>query len=120
MPIATGIDVISISRIKNAALSKRFLERVFTESELDYSFKKRLPYKHLAGRFAAKEACLKAFTSGLSKGLNLKDIEIVNGEGGRPALRLRSKAEGLLGDGKIFLSIAYSKDTALAFVAIER
>lgn len=116
---SSGIDIISIERIKSAASKKRFLERVFTEGELGYAFGKRLPHRHLAGRFAAKEACLKALSTGLAKGICWKDIEIVNTEGGRPSLVLRSGAKRFLGDRKTFLSISYSGGLAVAFVAIE-
>ncbi len=114
-----GIDVIRISRIRAAAERRGFLERVFTETELCYSFGKKSPYRHLAGRFAAKEACLKALTTVL-EGINWKDIEVVNSEDGSPALEFRAAAKSRLSGGRAFLSIAYTKDLAVASVVVER
>ncbi|MBI5642548.1 MAG: holo-ACP synthase [Deltaproteobacteria bacterium] len=115
--MATGIDVVDIKRIEDASKSERFLKRIFTEEELNYSFNRKFPYRHLAGRFAAKEACVKALTT--VSGFSWKDIEVIHGGSGSPALKLSSGAKRLLGERKIFLSIAYSRAQALAFVAIE-
>ncbi|MBI1912019.1 MAG: holo-ACP synthase [Deltaproteobacteria bacterium] len=115
----TGIDIASIERIKKASGNEKFLKRIFTDSELGYAFSKRLPFKNLAGRFAAKEACLKALTTGLARGLSWQDIEVYNEDDGRPHLRLRSEAKKLLGDRTAHLSISYSRELAIAFVAIE-
>lgn len=114
-----GIDIIPISRIEAAARRSGFLKRVFTETELGYSFKKKAPHKHLAGRFAAKEACLKALTTGLGQGTGWKDIEVVNASDGSPSLKLRSVAKKRLSGRKVFVSIAYTKDLAIASVVIE-
>ena len=118
MALFSGIDVISISRIRNAAKSARFLERVFTRGELDYSFSRRDPHRRLAGRFAAKEACLKALKGSREEPVSLKDIEVVRGDGGRPMLSIGSPAKDLLGGRLAYLSISYSGDIALAFVSI--
>src|SRR3990172_2674012 len=93
MALFSGIDVISISRIRNAAKSARFLERVFTRGELDYAFSRRDPHRHLAGRFAAKEACLKALKGSREAPVSLKDIEVVRGDGGRPMLSIGPPAK---------------------------
>lgn len=116
--VFTGVDLVSIERIREAAEKERFLERVFTERELEYSFGKRLPHRHLAGRFAAKEAFIKAFSS-LGSGIALKDIEVVNSDSGAPCLKPGPKAKALLGERRAFLSISYSKNLAFAFVAIQ-
>ncbi len=114
-----GIDIVPISRIRAAARSDNFLKKVFTETELGYSFKKKAPHKHLAGRFAAKEACLKALTTGFGQGAGWKDIEVVNSRDGSPALKLRSGAKRHLSGRKVFVSIAYTKDLAVATVVVE-
>ena len=69
MIIGTGVDIVEISRIKNAAKKwkKSFLEKIFTDKELEYSNEKTSSYQHLAARFAAKEAVLKALGSGLPR-----------------------------------------------------
>lgn len=117
--ISAGIDVTSIKRLCRAAKRKPFLERVFTEGELGYSFARKDPYRHLAGRFAAKEACCKALGTRMGRGLNLKDIEVVATMEGRPGIVLHSGAKRMLGGRHIFLSIAYSAELAVAFVAVE-
>ncbi|HBG46746.1 MAG TPA: holo-[acyl-carrier-protein] synthase [Deltaproteobacteria bacterium] len=117
MGLHTGIDVVSISRIRDAAARVRFLERVFTPDELRYSFGRRDPYRHLAGRFAAKEACMKALR-GLSPGLGWKDIEVKRDKDGRPGLVLRPEAERLLGKTSALVSISYSGDMAFALVSV--
>ncbi len=114
-----GVDIVPISRIRDAARRAGFLNKVFTEAELGYSLKKRFPHKHLAGRFAAKEACMKALTTGFGGEAGFKDIEVVDSAAGRPALRLRSGAKKRLSGRKVFVSIAYAKDLAIASVVIE-
>jgi holo-[acyl-carrier protein] synthase len=116
---ASGIDMESISRVGAAASRETFLKRVFTRGELEYSMKKRNPERHLAGRFAAKEACAKALGTGISKGVGLKDIEVVNSAEGGPALKLHAGAGEVLGGRKAHLTITYEKDLALALVVIE-
>jgi holo-[acyl-carrier protein] synthase len=105
-----GIDITSIKRIKNAAKDRRFLERVFTERELRRASLRKNPYRHLAGRWAAKEAFFKA--TGLKVRWN--DIEIGNSRNGKPFFRLKSKK--LNG---VHLSIAYEKDLAVGFVSVD-
>ncbi|MBI5492402.1 MAG: holo-ACP synthase [Deltaproteobacteria bacterium] len=116
--VLTGVDLVSIERIRAASGRERFLARVFTEKELEYSFGKRLPYRHLAGRFAAKEAFIKALSS-IGPSIALKDVEVVNSDSGAPCLKTSPKARALLGGRQAFLSISYSNGLALAFVAIQ-
>ncbi|MBI5887927.1 MAG: holo-ACP synthase [Deltaproteobacteria bacterium] len=118
--ITTGIDIVSIRRIRKSSRNPRFCEGIFTKGELAYSMKKRSPPKHLAGRFAAKEACVKALSFAPEAVFGWKDIEVVNDGNGRPAIRLHSGAVDALGGRKIFLSITYSKEAAMAFVAVEQ
>ncbi|MFQ5442583.1 MAG: holo-ACP synthase [Thermodesulfobacteriota bacterium] len=116
---STGIDVESIARMKGLMENPRFLKRVFTVGEARYCLGRRNPQRHLAGRFAAKEAYLKATGTGLTGGIRWTDIEVVNRANGKPELRLHSTAQRKIPPAKrIFLSIAYSLETALAFVAI--
>jgi len=117
-PLSTGIDAISIERIGRAAKRKAFLERVFTESEMVYALKHKDAYRRLAGRFAAKEACLKALSTGMGRGIDLKDIEVVSQGAGAPALELHALAKSKLMERKAYLSITYSKEYAFAFVVL--
>jgi len=65
-----------------------FLKKIFTDRELSYSFEKRFPYQHLAARFAAKEATLKAFGNGWGRSVSLDLIEVSNDEDGKPQISL--------------------------------
>src|SRR3954454_6623502 len=91
--LGLGIDVTDLPRIARAfdQYGERFLRRVFTEREIAYCTRRRNPVPHLAGRFAAKEAAMKALGTGHSMGVLWKDIEVVRG-GGPPQLRLHGGA----------------------------
>lgn len=115
---AIGIDTVSLERMKEALRNERFVKRVFTEGEIAYSMSKREPHRHLAGRFAAKEALLKALSKGLLSGLEMTGIEVTNGPGNRPSLRLRPEARALLNGRAAHLSISYTKEYAFALVSI--
>jgi len=113
---ALGIDLIEIKRVKKVKerWGKRFLERVYTPKELEYCFRKRYPETSLAGRFAAKEAVMKALGTGLSLGVSWKDIEIVNDRKGKPEVFLYGKTKKLLGKKKVLISISHTKEDAIA------
>ncbi|MCR4288384.1 MAG: holo-ACP synthase [Deltaproteobacteria bacterium] len=118
--ISTGIDIISIERIRRAGQSRGFLNRVFTKAEFGLWQNEKALFRRLAGCFAAKEAFAKALGTGMANGLKWKDIETAAGkEGVNPRLSLHNNATRLLGSRKAHLSIAYSKDHAFAFVVIE-
>lgn len=122
--INIGIDVVDIDRIKSILEKRpRFAERYFHPEELKALRAKKDFSRHLAGRFAAKEAVVKALGTGFS-GFSLKDVVILNDENGRPFVRLEGKALRKcteLGIKEIVLSISFSKKTAVASaVAIKR
>lgn len=119
-----GIDIVDIERI-GAVLSRygdRFMERVFTDAEAAYARKSVKPAERLAGRFAVKEAVLKAFGTGKSQGIRWRDVETVRGPMGRPqvvlygnALKYLNKLEG----HTIHVTITHDGGKAVAFVIIE-
>ena len=92
--IAVGIDLIETARIARQlrAGNKRFLARVFTRAEAAYCLSMARPAQHLAARFAAKEAVMKALRTGWAKGVGWTQIEIRRGKDGAPALRLAGAA----------------------------
>ncbi|MCG2712112.1 MAG: holo-ACP synthase [Candidatus Omnitrophica bacterium] len=96
MFISCGTDIIETKRMKNALKRWKdsFLKRIFTDKEINYSMKRRFYCEHLAARFAAKEAVLKAFGDGFSV-VNLKDVEIINDKHGRPIVTLKREMEKL-------------------------
>src|SRR5215471_18702546 len=91
--IGLGFDATDIPRVRELfdRYGDRFLQRVFTEAEVVYCTRQRAPVPSLAGRFAAKEAAMKALGTGHSRGVLWKDIEVVR-HGGPPQLRLTGGA----------------------------
>ncbi len=111
-----GIDLLEIDRLERALeRHPRLAERVFTESEREYAAARTRPGRHLAARFAAKEAVVKAL--GLSGGFGLGEVEIVAGE--PPTVRLSGRAAAAAGDQRIDISLTHSRDNAAA-VAIAK
>ena len=116
----TGVDIIEISRIQDVLdiYRPRFLKRIFTDGEIAYC-RGRAP--NLAGRFAAKEATMKALGTGV-RGESWRDIEIARKESGAPYVllhgRAAKRADGL-GLRDLSLSITHSRDYAVAFVVLE-
>lgn len=112
-----GIDIVRVPRIKDLVdkWGNKFLERIYTESELDYCLTNRRRHEHLAGRFAAKEAIVKA----VGKKLPWKSIEVLSESNGRPvALVYDDKEEGFLKEN-LHISITHIEDYALAMVILE-
>lgn len=114
-----GVDIVEVPRIR-AILDRhrdRFLERVFTPGEQRHNAGSRTRAQHLAGRFAAKEAVLKAMGTGLTHGLSWTEIEVVTLSSGQPAVRLSGRAESLartLGVREWLLSISHCDSYAVA------
>jgi holo-[acyl-carrier protein] synthase len=91
--IGLGLDATDIERIADVLerYGDRFLHRIFTDGEVAYCTRRRVPAIHLAGRFASKEAAMKALGTGHSRGVLWKDIEVIR-HGGPPQLRLTGGA----------------------------
>jgi holo-[acyl-carrier protein] synthase len=123
--VGTGVDLIEIDRVRKAYRRRpgRFLERLFTSDEARYCLRKKDPSESLAGRFAAKEAVLKAFGHGYGSRWQWRDIEVVREPSGKPSLKLHGRFEELRkerGIDRMHLSIAHSKGDALAWVLLEK
>jgi holo-[acyl-carrier protein] synthase len=87
--LRTGVDVVGVERLRGLVEGHEDRQReLFTARELDYCRGKRRQYEHLAARFAAKEAVLKAFGTGISQRMRWTDVEVVNDRLGRPTIRL--------------------------------
>jgi holo-[acyl-carrier protein] synthase len=109
MPAGVGIDLIEIERVERALERRpRLAERLFTGAELSYARERARPGRHLAARFAAKEAVIKA----LGTGVPPAQIEIE--AGGPPAVRLTGRAAAMAGGRDISISLTHSRDTAAA------
>jgi len=120
--VGLGIDIVSISRMES--ILKRtpsFPQRVFSEQECAYCFARPNPAAHFAARFAAKEAVLKALGTGFSRGIGVRDVEVVSGKTAgrvtRPQLKLSGRALEIaqeMGIGDIPLSLSYTSTDAVA------
>jgi holo-[acyl-carrier protein] synthase len=109
MAAAVGIDLIEIERVERAlARRPRLAKRLFTEGELAYASDRARPGRHLAARFAAKEAVIKA----LGRPVPPRQIEVVGGK--PPALRLHGRAAEAAGDAQIAISLTQSRESAAA------
>ena len=124
MIVGLGVDIAEISRIEKAIRrhDDSFLHRLFTPAEIEYCQGFRNRFERFAGRFAAKEAAMKALGTGWRRGVRWLDIEVVRDAAGKPSLRLTGQAGVLaaeLGVRNIALTITHAGDTALAQVIFE-
>lgn len=121
--LGLGSDLIDVDRIKGVLdrQGDRFLDRVFTEEERTYCFGMKYPHKHLAARFAAKEAVSKAFTTGIGAELGWKSISVYHGSRHEPLVRLDEKGEALLrqvGGTHVLLTLSHTDTAAMAVAAV--
>jgi holo-[acyl-carrier protein] synthase len=124
MIVGMGIDVAEVQRIQAVIESQkeRFLRRVYTPDEAAYCEQFKNKYERYAGRFAVKEAAMKALGTGWSRGVRWVDLEVVRQRGSRPTLVLRGEAKKIadaLGVKNIAVSITHTADQALAQVILE-
>jgi phosphopantetheine--protein transferase-like protein len=121
--LGVGVDIVEISRVRNSVedSGERFLDKVFTEAEREYCFKRRDPYPSLAARFAAREALIKALPG--SGGLSLTDMEVVMSEEKKPGFRINEKLREAFranGVSRVHLSLTHERTLAAAFVVLEK
>jgi holo-[acyl-carrier protein] synthase len=122
--VGLGVDISEVDRIREAISrhGERFLKRVFTPAEIAYCNRHRNSAERFAGRFAAKEAAMKALGTGWSQGVRWVDIEVVRAVSGKPSLALHGTARRIgerLGMRSASLSITHSGNTAFAQVIFE-
>ena len=121
--IGIGIDIVEVERIERllARQGDKFLKRVFTKAEVEYCMKKAQPAVHLAARFAAKEAAVKALGTGFAKGVRMRDIEVVVADNGQPRIKLHgaaAKKYDALRATSILLSLSHTSEYAAAQAAV--
>jgi holo-[acyl-carrier protein] synthase len=122
--VGLGIDIAEVARVK-AAIERHgetFLRRLYTAKEQEYCERFKNKYERYAGRFAAKEAAMKALGTGWSRGVRWVDVEVTREKGGRPTMRLAGEAAHIadrLGVKYISLSITHTADQAFAQVIFE-
>jgi len=120
--IGLGLDATDIDRVADVIErhGERFLRRVFTDIEIAYCTRRRVPAIHFAGRFAAKEAAMKALGTGHTQDVLWRDVEVIRG-GGPPRLQLHGGAARrftAIGGHSSLLTITHSDDLAMAQVLI--
>ena len=119
-----GTDIVSIIRIKKLINKKIFLKRLFGKEEVVRCSKLTNPHNCFAKRFAAKEAFSKALGTGISNGINLNEIVILNKKSGKPYISIIGETKKTLKkkfknkNSKISLSLSDEKKYAVAFVTI--
>ena len=124
--IGIGVDIVNNERIKKSINDRKFVNRVFSKVEIIYSKKIKNKSSYFAKRFAAKESLSKAIGTGFRKGLNFKDISIVNDKKGKPYYKLNNNVKKLIYSIfkvkkiKISLSLADEKKYSIAFSMIHK
>jgi holo-[acyl-carrier protein] synthase len=121
--VGIGLDLVKIARVQALAerWHNRFLQRVYTPDERRASFDRPSPYAALAGRFAAKEAVMKALGTGWADGVSWQDIQVLNERGGRPVATVRGRTAVLVrqaGVTRIHVSLSHDGDYAIAEVIL--
>ena len=124
MIVSIGIDIVEVYRIRDTiSRTPRFVDRVFTKIERAYcEGKGEAAFQSYAGRFAAKEAFLKALKTGWRGKISWHDIEIVSDENGVPYLNITGAAKKILethGATRLHISISHTSDHAVAQVLFE-
>jgi holo-[acyl-carrier protein] synthase len=120
-----GVDIVDIARIQALLdrYGKRFLARVYTEREVEYAMSGANRAERLAGRFAVKEALMKALGTGKSQGILWRDVETVRGRFGKPEVHLHGQAVKWAKWRKgstVHVSITHDGGKAVAFVILEK
>jgi holo-[acyl-carrier protein] synthase len=122
--VGTGIDIVECLRI--AQMIERhgelFITRVYTDAEIEYCTARKAATQHYAGRWAAKEAVLKALGTGWRRGISWRDIEIRNDRKGAPTVNLRAGARDVMekaGIRQLHVSISHCRSFAVAHVVAE-
>ena len=122
--IGIGVDLIECARIQRSIdrFGDRFLHRVFTDGEIAYSLSMKFPARHLAARFAAKEAVSKAFGTGIGKAMGWRNIDIRRRPSGEPFLVFSGPAQELAakrGVTSALITLSHTEHHAMASVVLE-
>lgn len=122
MPDVVGIGTDIVECLRIAQMIDRhgelFINRVYTPREIQYCQSRKQATQHFAGRWAAKEAALKALGTGWIKGISWRDVEVANDDAGRPAIILRGGAKEVakkLDVGDLLISISHCRSHATAY-----
>lgn len=123
MIIGIGVDIVQIERVRKLVENySEFMHQVFTAREIEFCQAKADSASSYAARFAAKEAMMKALSTGWNEKVNWLDIEVINEEQGNPILKIKGRTLKLMKKMGIYqthLSLSHERDYALAFVVLE-
>jgi holo-[acyl-carrier protein] synthase len=122
--IGIGVDLVECARIQHSIdrFGDRFLHRVFTDGEIEYSMSMKFPARHLAARIAGKEAVSKAFGTGIGKAMGWRDIDVRKKSSGEPYLVFGGGAEKLAKERKVtgaWITLSHTEHHAMAMIVLE-
>ncbi len=123
--LGIGVDIVKNKRLKKNIKNKSFTSRLFTFLEIKNSRMVKDKSLYFSKKFAAKESFSKALGTGFRKGLNFKDVEILNDNLGKPYFKLNNKTKKIImktlkvKNFDIFLSISDEKEYSIAFTIIQ-
>lgn len=123
MILGTGVDIVEVFRVRDAVgkWGDNFISKIFTAREIRYSNARRFSHQHLAARFAAKEAVVKAFGEPRRSPIRWTDIEVLNDREGKPVIEFHNDALKLKKKKKVsgvIVSMSHSKNYAIANVIL--
>ncbi len=125
MIVGIGLDICEVERIRTAvsrAHGERFLARVYTDGERAYCESKPNKWERFAGRFAAKEAAMKAIGTGWRRGVAWREFEVIRAASGQPVIQFHGKAAEIaaqLGVKRALVTISHTAEQAIAQVVLE-
>ena len=122
--LGIGVDLVECARIQHSLdrFGEKFLHRVFTEGEIEYSMSMKFPARHLAARFAGKEAVAKAFGTGIGKAMGWRNIDIRKKPSGEPFLVFSGPAQELAkqrGVTSALITLSHTDHHAMASVVLD-
>ena len=124
--LGVGVDIVENVRIKKLLKDKKFIERIFSKSEILISNKMNDNILYYSKRYAAKEAFSKSVGTGFRNNLNFKDISIINNKMGKPSFFITDKIKKIVkkqfktSNFNFLLSISDEKKYSIAFVILQK
>lgn len=122
MIVGIGIDLISVSKIAESVKSETFRRKVFTPAEIEICESVVRSAETYAGKFAAKEAFMKAIGKGVRQEIWFTQIEVLNRETGAPYIQVSGEAEralaGIIAE-RVYVTISHTEGMAVAVVVLE-